>query len=60
MRARIKQRLSRLKGAPLTGRPSMEEGVHELVIAGTPYVAVYTVSAGVITILLFFHVSQDR
>lgn len=60
MRLRIKQRLARLKRAPLTGRPSRAEGVRELVIAGTPYVAIYEVSAGIITVLQFFHVSQDR
>jgi toxin ParE1/3/4 len=41
MRMRIRERLTRLKRAPLTGRPSRAEGVRELIIAGTPYVAVY-------------------
>ena len=60
MPARIMQRLARLKHAPLTGRPSLDDGVRELIIAGTPYVAVYEVNADAITILQFFHTSQDR
>jgi toxin ParE1/3/4 len=60
MRARIKQRLARLKHAPLTGRPSRGEDVRELIIAGTPYVVVYEVHAEVIAILQFFHMSQNR
>lgn len=60
MRARIKQRLTRLKRAPQTGRPSRLPGVRELVIAGTPYVAVYELTADAIIILQFFHGSEDR
>jgi len=60
MRNRIKQRLTRLTRAPFTGRPSERADVRELVIAGTPYVAVYQVADDAITILQFFHTSQDR
>jgi plasmid stabilization system protein ParE len=60
MRARIKQRLGRLKQAPYTGRPSRRAGIRELAITGTPYVAVYEVVVTTITILQFFHASQDR
>lgn len=60
MRARVKRRLASLKHAPLTGRPSRQEGVRELVISGTPYIAVYEIADGVITILQFFHGSEDR
>jgi toxin ParE1/3/4 len=60
MRGRIKQRLYRLKHAPLSGRPSRGAGVRELIISGTPYVAVYVVGSDAITILQFFHTSQDR
>jgi toxin ParE1/3/4 len=60
MRMRIRERLTRLKRAPLTGRPSRAEGVRELIIAGTPYVAVYEVGADAITIISFFHASQNR
>lgn len=60
MRARIRQRLARLRHAPLTGRPSRLPGVRELVITGTPYIAVYEVVGDTITILQFFHGRQDR
>lgn len=61
MRQRIKQRLGRLRYAPLTGRPSHLPSVRELLIAGTPYVAIYQVSdKDTITILLFFYCSEDR
>jgi toxin ParE1/3/4 len=60
MRARIEQRIARLKRAPMTGRPSRAEGVRELVIAGTPYVAVYQVANDTVTVLQFLHTSQDR
>jgi toxin ParE1/3/4 len=60
MAARIKQRVGRLKQFPRSGRPSGEPGVRELVISGTPYVAVYLIDDGAITILRFFHMSQDR
>lgn len=60
MRARIKQRLTRLKHAPFTGRPSRQPGIRELVITGTPYIAVYETAGDTITILQFFHTSQDR
>lgn len=60
VRRRIQQRLMRLRRAPLTGRPTPAENVRELVIVRTPYVAVYLVKDGVITILQFFHMSQDR
>jgi toxin ParE1/3/4 len=59
MRARIEQRIARLKRAPMIG-PSRAEGVRELVIAGTPYVAVYQVANDTVTVLQFLHTSQDR
>jgi toxin ParE1/3/4 len=40
--------------------PSRAEGVRELVIAGTPYVAVYQVANDTVTVLQFLHTSQDR
>ena len=60
MRARIKQRLARLTHAPFTGRPSRRADVRELVITGTPYVAVYEVTGDTIAILQFFHGAQNR
>ncbi len=60
MRDRVKQRLSRLVRFPKTGRPTDEPTVYELVIAGTPFVAVYQLDADTITILGLFHASQAR
>ncbi len=60
MRARIKQRLARLKHAPFSGRPSRRTGIRELIISGTPYVAVYEVGHDAITVLQFFHGSEER
>jgi plasmid stabilization system protein ParE len=60
MRTRIKLRITRLRSAPFTGRPSRRHGIRELVIVGTPYIAVYQVSDDTITILEFFHASEER
>jgi toxin ParE1/3/4 len=60
MRNRIKLRLARLQHSPKAGHLTEIPGVRELIIAHTPYVAVYELSADTITILQFFHTSQDR
>jgi toxin ParE1/3/4 len=52
--------LAQLLDAPFTGRPTRVSGVRELVIAATPYVAVYRVEADTIVILNLFHTSQNR
>jgi toxin ParE1/3/4 len=60
MRARVKQRLSRPLQFPETGRPTKDSSVYELVIAGTPFIAVYQIEDDAITILGLFHTSQNR
>ena len=41
-------------------RPSRRAGVREVVITGTPYIAVYRVLDDEVTVLRFFHVRQRR
>ncbi len=60
MRDRIEQRVVALIQFPDTGRPSRRSGVRELVISGTPYIAVYRVRGDFIEIIRFFHSSQNR
>jgi len=60
MRDRIEERVGALVQFPNTGRPSHREGVRELVISGTPYLAVYRVRGEIIEIIRFFHTSQNR
>lgn len=57
---RVEQRVRALVEFPFTGRPSSREGVRELVISETPFIAVYRVDGDVITILRFFHAAQNR
>jgi plasmid stabilization system protein ParE len=57
---RVERRVRALVEFPFTGRPSAREGVRELVISETPFIAVYRVDGDVITILRFFHAAQDR
>jgi toxin ParE1/3/4 len=56
----VEYRVDLLARHPEMGRPSKRRGVRELVISDTPYVAIYQVSSGLITILQFFHSSQNR
>jgi toxin ParE1/3/4 len=60
MRDRIEERVTALVQFPNAGRPSRREGVRELVISGTPYLAIYRVRGDTIEIVRFFHTSQDR
>lgn len=56
----VDRRIALLQRHPEMGRPSRRVGVRELVIADTPYIAVYTVQSDTITILQFFHARQNR
>lgn len=56
----VEYRVDLLARHPEMGRPSIRQGVRELVISDTPYVAIYQVADDVITILQFFHTSQNR
>ncbi len=60
MRDRIERCIGQLEQFPNCGRPSREAGTRELVIGGTPFIAVYLVRGDVVTILRFFHGYQKR
>lgn len=60
MQDRVDQHLSKLGRFPYLGRPSRDPGARELVIGGTPFIAVYQVDERAVTILRFFHGSQQR
>jgi toxin ParE1/3/4 len=60
MRNRVEQRVARLADFPFSGRHSRQPNIRELVIFGTPYIAVYRVRGAQIEILRFFHASQRR
>jgi len=59
MERKVYDRVSLLEEFPLTGRPS-RGGLRELVISGTPYIAVYRVTGHEVVILRFFHHAQNR
>lgn len=60
MRDRVEERVAALIQFPNAGRPSRRDGVRELVISGTPYIAVYRVRGDQVEIIRFFHTSQNR
>ncbi len=49
-----------LRDFPAMGRPGKRPDTRELVIGGTPYIVVYTVSAGALRIITVFHGARDR
>ena len=52
---RIEERIETLLQYPLTGRTGRVEGTRELVIADTPYIAVYRIADDTIRILRVLH-----
>lgn len=56
----VEYRIDLLARHPEMGRPSKRKTIRELVISDTPYVAVYQVLGDRITMLQFFHGSQNR
>jgi toxin ParE1/3/4 len=48
-----------LRRQPESGRPGANEGTRELVIAGTPYVAVYRVTGSAVEVLHIWHGAQN-
>jgi toxin ParE1/3/4 len=50
----------RLQRFPHMGKPGRIEGTRELVIAGTPFILVYDVSAAQVEIVHVYHGRQDR
>jgi toxin ParE1/3/4 len=56
--ARIEQRVGQLRGQPFVGRPGRVAGTRELVIARTPYIVAYRVSASQIDVLAVIHAAR--
>lgn len=49
----------RLKDFPESGHPGRTSGTRELSIAALPYIIVYEVGAGTVTVLAVFHGARD-
>ncbi len=56
---RIEEAIGRLSDHPLSGRGGRKPGTRELVVARTPYVAIYRVEADSVVILRLVHGAQD-
>ena len=55
---RLAERIAGLLAFPLAGRPGRVEGTRELVVVGTPYVVIYSVTDDLIRILRILHGAQ--
>jgi toxin ParE1/3/4 len=55
----IQRQIGLLAEAPELGRKGKLRGTRELVITGTPYIAIYRVTAGTITLLRVLHGAQQ-
>ncbi len=60
MEQRIESAVRLLERQPHLGRPGRVDGTRELVVAGTPYLVVYSVLSGAVRILAVFHGAQQR
>jgi toxin ParE1/3/4 len=58
MFARIQSRTAELSSHPLMGRPGRADDTRELVITGTPYIAIYRVFAEEVVIMRLIHGAQ--
>jgi addiction module RelE/StbE family toxin len=59
MATRIESAVNRLRMFPQIGRPSQRPKTRELVIAGTPFIAVYTVQEEQVFILAILHGARN-
>jgi toxin ParE1/3/4 len=59
VRSRVHQSVSNLRRTPRIGRPGTIEGTRELVIAGTSYIAVYSIVGDDIEIYHVYHGRQN-
>ncbi|MEW6520186.1 MAG: type II toxin-antitoxin system RelE/ParE family toxin [Thermodesulfobacteriota bacterium] len=58
MAARVKEAAEYLRDHPNLGRPGRLSDTKELVISGTPFIAVYWIKKGVVQILRLLHHAQ--
>ena len=58
--SRIVSVVATLKRYPYLGRAGSEAGLRELVIGGTPYIALYKVGRKRVSILTIWHGAQQR
>ena len=58
-RSRIHQAISNLRRTPRIGRPGAIADTRELVISGTPYLAIYEVTGDTVYILHLHHGRQN-
>lgn len=58
MASRVREAVELLQEHPNLGRPGRLAGTKELVISGTPFVAVYRVRKGEVQILRLLHHAQ--
>ena len=56
--ARIREAVDRLGTFPDSGRPGRVRGTRELIVAGTPFVIAYRVTAETVDVLAVIHASR--
>lgn len=56
----IRRAVEGLGDYPAMGRPGKRPDTRELVVAGTPYIVIYTVSSGSLQIITVIHGARDR
>jgi addiction module RelE/StbE family toxin len=55
---RIERRIGQLRDHPYMGRPGRVAGTRELIVAGTPYIVAYRVTASQIDVLAVIHAAR--
>jgi len=60
LRNRLFERIEQLGEHPMRGRPGPRPGMRELVLTGTPFLAVYVIRKDGLIILRFLHGRRDR
>jgi toxin ParE1/3/4 len=55
---RIERRIGHLRDHPYMGRPGRVPGTRELVVAGTPYIVAYRVTANRVDVLAIMHAAR--
>ena len=56
----IRSAVEGLRDFPAMGRAGKRPDTRELVVAGTPYIVVYTVVAGRLRVITVIHAARDR